>query len=81
MKNTGTVERMNSAGGTMPSKRPPRRQALTAPATVPITNAITVVTPTRPSVHGSLEPISLTTETFWAVTPKWPVRQLPRYWK
>ncbi len=25
------------------------------PATVPIRNAITVVTPTRPSVHGSFE--------------------------
>jgi hypothetical protein len=51
------------------------------PATVPITNAITVVTPTRPSVHGSFEVISLITGTPSAVTPNWPVRMFPRYSK
>ncbi len=33
------------------------------PANVPIRNAITVVTPTRPSVHGSFDVISLITGT------------------
>ena len=36
----------------MLSSRPPRRQAATMPMPVPSMNARTVVTPTRPSVHG-----------------------------
>ena len=72
---------MNSVGGRIASSRPPRRQALATPARVPITNAITVVTPTRPSVQGSFDVISVITGTPWAVTPNWPVRQFPRYSK
>ena len=49
------------------------------PTTVPITNAITVVTPTSPSVQGSFDVISVITGTPWAVIPNWPVRQFPRY--
>ena len=65
----------------MLSSRPPRRQALSMPTIVPIANAITVVTPTRPSVQGSLSMMSVMTGTLAAVRPNWPVRQLPRYWK
>ena len=54
---------MNSVGGRIASSRPPRRQALTTPTSVPIRNAITVVTPTRPSVQGSFEVISFITGT------------------
>ncbi len=72
---------MNSVGGRIESSRPPRRHALATPATVPITNAITVVTPTRPSVQGSFDVISVITGTPCAVTPNWPVSTLPRYWK
>ena len=43
---------ITKTGGMMLSSRPPRRQALTMPMPVPRTNASTVVTPTRPSVHG-----------------------------
>ena len=46
---------MNSIGGRIASSRPPRRHALTTPTSVPITNAMTVVTPTSPSVHGSFD--------------------------
>ena len=60
---------MNSVGGRIESSRPPRHQALAAPASVPMRNAITVVTPTNPSVQGSFEVISLITGTPWAVTP------------
>ena len=43
---------ITKTGGRMLSSRPPRRQAPTMPMPVPRMNASTVVTPTRPSVHG-----------------------------
>lgn len=70
---------MNSRGGSSESIRPPRRQALMTPTKVPIANAITVVTPTRPMVHGIVEMIWCATEIPSAVVPNFPVRVLPRY--
>ena len=60
---------MKSIGGRMPSSLPPRRQALTTPTIVPMTKAITVVTPTSASVQGSLLMISVSTGTRCAVRP------------
>src|SRR5579875_3158473 len=49
----GNADVTTNSGGSTLSIAPPRRQALTAPIAVPATNARIVVTPTRPSVHGS----------------------------
>ena len=54
---------MNRDGGRSASSRPPRRQALSTPTSVPIMNAMMVVTPTSPSVQGSFDVISVITGT------------------
>ena len=79
----GKAEVITKIGGKKLSKRPPRRHALTVPINVPRTNARTVVTPTRPSVHGRALSTTWVTDSGKNVMdlPKLPVKQLPRYWK
>ncbi len=81
MKKTGNVVRMKSSGERTLSSDPPRRHAPTIPSSVPVTNAITVVTPTRATVQGSPWRITSMTGCREAARPNWPVRQLPRYWR
>src|SRR5579864_8508752 len=59
----GKAEMTTKTVGRMPSSQPPRRQALTMPTSVPSTKAITVETPTRPSVQKSPYMIDWLTES------------------
>ena len=68
-------------GGMRLSSRPPRRQAPRMPMPVPRMKARTVVTPTRPRVHGIASSTICPTEfPGWVVseTPNLPVDTLPR---
>src|SRR6184192_1759295 len=79
----GKAEVMTKIGGSAPSRKPPRRHAETSPINVPSRNAITVVRPTSPSVHGRA------CSTWWLTAsgknvsevPKRPLAMLPRYVK
>ena len=52
-KKYGKADTITKTGGKMLSNLPPHAQAPIIPMNVPNANAITVATPTRPSVHGS----------------------------
>ncbi len=54
----------NSGGMTL-SNRLPRRQAATAPITVPRMNARMVLMPTRPRVHGRAAAMTWLTGSPW----------------
>ncbi len=53
IQKNGIAEVITNTGGRMLSSQLPRRHAPTMPMPVPSRNARMVVTPTRPSVHGS----------------------------
>src|SRR5271170_6491883 len=80
----GITVMITNIGGMRLSSRPPRRQAPTIPIPVPRMNASTVVTPTRPRVHGIASSTMCPTEfPGWVVSdsPKLPVATSPRYLK
>src|SRR5262249_49723010 len=57
----GNADVTTNTDGKTESSLPPRRQPATMPTNDPSTNASTVVTPTRPSVHGSAWPTMVLT--------------------
>ena len=70
----GNADVTTNIGGRTLSSQVPLRQALTKPMKVPRKNAINVVTPTRPSVHGTAWVTMTSTDL-----PKLVVSEIPKF--